>query len=84
MFSVTLIAAFLTARGEDAKPLPFEVSLRGGIYLNNEQAWQLEPSVSWHFHKYLGAALVVEITSQYNQPARPAVIDGHEAELSSV
>lgn len=84
LFPAALITAFLTARGEDAQPRPFEVSLRGGIYLNNEQPWLLEPSLSWHFHKYLGAALGVEISSQYNQPARPAVIEGHEAELSSV
>lgn len=56
-------------------------SLLGGLYLNNEQAWILEPSVSWHFHKHLGIGLGVELTSQYNQPSRTTVIDGHEAEL---
>lgn len=60
----------------------FTVDLYGGIYLNNEQAWQLEPSVSWIYHKYLGVALGLELTSQYNQPSRQTVIDGYEAELT--
>lgn len=54
----------------------------GGIYLNNEQAWQLEPSVEWHFHEYFGVALGIELTSQYNQPSRQTIIDGQEAELT--
>ena len=29
-------------------------TLYGGIYLNNDQAWLVEPSVSWHLHKYIG------------------------------
>ncbi len=57
-------------------------SLSGGLYINNEQAWQLEPSVSWHFHKYFGIGIGMEFTSQYNQPGRTTVIDGHEAELA--
>lgn len=54
----------------------------GGIYLNNEQAWQLEPSVEWYFHEYLGVGLGIELTGQYNQPGRQTIIDGHEAELA--
>lgn len=54
----------------------------GGFYLNNEEAWQLEPSISWIFHKYLGTTFGLELTSQYNQPSRQTVIDGHEAELA--
>ncbi|MDE6560471.1 MAG: hypothetical protein K2K75_03730, partial [Muribaculaceae bacterium] len=59
----------------------FTASLSGGIYVNNEQAWSLEPSVSWHFHKYIGMGIGMEFTSQYNQPSRTTVIDGNEAEL---
>ncbi len=59
----------------------FRALLSGGIYVNNEQAWFLEPSVSWHFHKYFGIGTGMEFTSQYNQPGRTTVIDGHEAEL---
>lgn len=69
------------AKGEDEK-LPFTATLYGGLYLNNEQAWQLEPSVAWHFHKYLGVALGVELTGQYNQPSRMTTIDGHMANLA--
>lgn len=57
-------------------------SLSGGLYLNNEQAWILEPSVAWHFHKFIGIGLGMELTSQYNQPSRITVIDGHESELT--
>ncbi|HIZ91043.1 MAG TPA: hypothetical protein H9807_02810 [Candidatus Bacteroides merdavium] len=66
---------------QDDKPA-FTADLYGGIYINNEQAWQLEPSVSWLFHKYLGVALGLELTSQYNQPNRQTTIDGQEAELT--
>lgn len=66
---------------QDDKPT-FTADLYGGIYLNNEQAWQLEPSVSWLFHKYLGVALGLELTGQYNQPSRQTTIDGQEAELT--
>ena len=59
----------------------FTVDLYGGIYLNNEQAWQIEPSASWNFHKYFGVNFGVEFTRQYNQPVRQTVINGHEAEL---
>ncbi len=57
-------------------------TLYGGLYINNEQAWQLEPSVAWHFHEYLGIGMGIELTSQYNQPCRQTIIDGHEAELT--
>lgn len=60
----------------------FTADLYGGVYLNNEQAWQLEPSVSWLFHKNLGVALGLELTSQYSQPSRQTIIDGQEAELT--
>ncbi len=59
----------------------FTADIYGGIYLNNEQAWQMEPSLSWIYHKYIGVALGLELTSQYNQPSRQTIIDGHEAEL---
>ena len=58
------------------------ITLYGGLYINNEQAWQLEPSVAWHFHDYLGVGLGIELTGQYNQPSSQTVIDGHEAELT--
>lgn len=60
----------------------FTADLYGGLYLNNEQAWQLEPSISWIGHKYFGLALGLELTGQYNQPSRQTIIDGHEAELT--
>lgn len=61
---------------------PFTVTLYGGIYLNNDQAWTVEPSVAWHFHKYIGVAFGMELTSQYNQPSRTTTINGHEASLA--
>lgn len=68
-------------RAQDDKSV-FTADLYGGIYINNEQAWQIEPSVSWAFHKYLGLALGLELTRQYNQPSRQTVIDGHVADLA--
>ncbi len=62
--------------------LSFTADLYGGLYLNNGQAWQLEPSVSWSGHKYFGLALGLELTGQYNQPSRQTIIDGNEAELT--
>lgn len=64
------------------KETAFVANLYGGVYLNNEQAWQLEPSISWLFHKNLGVALGLELTRQYNQPCRQTIIDGREAELT--
>jgi len=60
----------------------FQANFYGGLYLNNEQAWTLEPSVAWHFHKYMGLSLGIEFTSQYNQPSRHITINGQLAELA--
>jgi len=60
----------------------WQAILYGGLYLNNEQAWQLEPAVSWRFHKYIGIGIGIEFTGQYNQPSRSTVIDGYDAELT--
>ena len=60
----------------------FTADLYGGVYINNEQAWQIEPSISWNFYKYLGLTFGLELTRQYNQPGRQTIIDGYEAELA--
>lgn len=56
--------------------------VKGGVYLNNEQAWTIEPFYSLYFYKYFGLSVGIELTGQYNQPVRTTVIDGHEAELT--
>lgn len=61
-----------------------EVRLAGGIYLTNDQAWILEPTVDWNFHKYLGIGIGVELTQQYNQPSRQTIIGGYEASLTDL
>lgn len=76
-----ILSVFLSGYAESNESRMWQVSLTGGLYINNEQAWQLEPSVSWHLHKYIGIGMGIEFTSQYNQPSRTTVIDGHEAEL---
>lgn len=53
----------------------------GGIYVNNSNAWTLEPSVTWQFNRYLGVAMGIEFTSQHNQASRSTDIDGHWANL---
>ena len=67
--------------GYPQKDNKFTGSLSGGLYLNNEQAWIIEPSFSWDFYDYIGVGLGMEFTSQYNQPGRTTVIEGREAEL---
>ena len=59
----------------------FTADLYGGIYINKEQAWHIEPSISWNFYKYFGLSLGIELTRQYNQPNRQTIIGGREAEL---
>ena len=59
----------------------WETNLYGGIYIENEQAWIIEPSIAWHFHNYFGVAVGLEFTSQYNQPSRSLTINGHNANL---
>lgn len=76
-----ILSVFLPGYAESNESRRWQASLTGGLYINNEQAWSLEPSVSWHFHKYIGMGIGLEFTSQYNQPSRTTVIDGKEAEL---
>lgn len=79
---LTLIVTMcLTIKTEGQQQNKWQATLFGGLYFNNEQAWSLEPSVSWHFHKYIGIGIGLEFTSQYNQPSRTTAIDGNEAEL---
>ncbi|MDE7408568.1 MAG: hypothetical protein K2N09_00940 [Muribaculaceae bacterium] len=80
VFYFILMFSSLCAYPQDEKK--FTASLAGGIYINNEQAWSLEPSVSWLFYKYVGIGIGMELTSQYNQSSRQTIIDGHEAELT--
>lgn len=76
-----MLTACMYGKAEDSEAYKWRASLLGGLYINNEQAWQLEPSVSWHFHKYIGVGIGMEFTSQYNQPGRQTTIDGYEADL---
>ena len=60
----------------------WETNLYAGIYIENEQAWIIEPSIAWHFHNYFGVAVGLEFTSQYNQPGRSLTINGQNANLT--
>ncbi len=82
LFIIAVIFLVAIAAIAQEEKRPFTATLYGGIYLNNEQAWTIEPSVAWHFHKYIGVALGMELTSQYNQPSRTTTINGHEASLA--
>ena len=77
----TLMMCFPTFVNAQKSKSVFTADLYGGIYINNEQAWQIEPSITWNFYKYLGLTFGMELTRQYNQPGRQTIIDGHEAEL---
>ena len=80
--SIILTAIFSIHVYAQEEKRPFTAALYGGIYLNNEQAWTIEPSVTWHFNKYIGVKFGMELTSQYNQPSRTTTINGHEASLA--
>lgn len=72
---------FLELKGDNV-PNRFSANVHGGIYAN-EQAWIIEPEMLWHFHNLSGISFGIELTRQYNQPNRQAIIDGHEAELTN-
>lgn len=79
---VAVLSMCPTAKAEEIESKNWQATLYGGLYINNEQAWQLEPSVSWLFHRYVGVGLGLEFTSQYNQPSRQTEVDGYWAELT--
>lgn len=80
ILSVILFNSLKLLAGNDS--FNNSVGVKGGIYLNNEQAWTIEPFYSLYFYKYFGLSVGIELTRQYNQPVRTTVIDGHEAELT--
>ena len=69
------------AQSEEKEP-KFQATLYGGLYVNNENAWTLEPNFSWQFHKYIGISAGLECTRQYNQPNRSITFNGTKAELT--
>lgn len=81
-FVIILISAIflpLMIFAQEAENRKWQANLYGGLYLENEQAWIIEPSITWHFHKYLGISMGLEFTSQYLQPLHTAVINGMDA-----
>lgn len=83
LLSITLLLlsiCSITAQTIEEKH-DFTARLYGGIYVNNSDAWTLEPSVTWQFHRYLGVAMGIEFTSQYSGTSRSTDIDGHWANL---
>ena len=81
--TILLLLVIAIATFAQDKKRPFTATFYGGIYLNNDQAWTIEPSISWHFHKYIGVSFGMELTSQYNQPSRTTIINGHESSLAN-
>ena len=73
--ALLLLCCGTAVHAQDDKPT-FTADLYGGLYLNNEPAWQLEPSVSWLFHKYLGVAFGLELTSRLNSQTMRGTSDG--------
>lgn len=82
LYFAILISMSISLKAEETDSYKWQAKLYGGLYLNNEQALQLEPNVSWLFHRYFGIGMGLEMTSQYNQPSRQTSIDGQEAELT--
>ncbi len=69
----------LLALSQEKENFRWQANLYGGLYLENEQAWIIEPSITWYFHKYFGISMGVEFTSQYNQPSHTTTINGFDA-----
>lgn len=76
IFEVLLPLAVMAHEKENFR---WQAKLYGGLYLGNEQAWIIEPSITWQFHNYFGVSMGVELTSQYNQPSHTTTINGHDA-----
>ena len=66
----------------DNKEYKFTAGLSGGIYINNNAAWILEPSITWNFYKYIGLRAGVEITREYHQSHPGITIDGWHGDLN--
>lgn len=45
--------------------------------LNNNESWEVEPSVSYYLNKYIGGTLGLNVTSQYNQAGFSGTIPGN-------
>lgn len=63
---------WLFAQDDRAKGI---VSIAAG--LNNNQSWEVEPSVTYYFSKYIGVTLGLNVTSQYNQVGFSGTIAGN-------
>ena len=82
---IIIFASFLFASlriSAQEENFRFTANLYGGIYADGEPSWIVEPSIAWHFHKYIGVAFGVELTSQYGQSSHLANINGYEACLT--
>lgn len=62
----------LFAQDDRAKGI---VSIAAG--LNNNESWEVEPSVTYYFSKYIGVTLGLNVTSQYNQVGFSGTIAGN-------
>ncbi|RYT49936.1 hypothetical protein EAJ08_05100 [Bacteroides salyersiae] len=62
----------LFAQDDRAKGI---VSIAAG--LNNNESWEVEPSVTYYFSKYIGGTLGLNVTSQYNQVGFSGTIAGN-------
>lgn len=80
IIAICALISFGASAGETDK-LRYEVGIRTGVYLENEQAWIVEPTVSWHLNRLLAISAGLEFTSQYNQPIRSTMINGQNANL---
>lgn len=79
---LTFVVSQLSAMADDMPRRSWQARLLGGLYLTDEPAWTLEPSVTWQFHKYVGVGFGMEFTSQYGQSSRQTMINGYEAVLT--
>lgn len=77
LFFLTVFFLFSTVLlyGQDDERTKVIVSIAAG--LNNNESWEVEPSVSYYLNRYIGGTLGLNVTSQYNQAGFSGTISGN-------
>lgn len=81
-FIVLFLSSTVLLYGQNEERFKGIVSLAAG--LNNNDSWELEPSVTYYFSKYVGGTFGLNITNQYNQAGFSGVIPGNDRKYWSI
>lgn len=72
---MTRTISFMPTSVQNEELLKGVVSIAAG--LNSNDSWEVKPSVTYYFSKYVGGSLGLNITSQYNQAGFSGAIQGN-------